>query len=121
MEYNVTGFFKYGGENYKPGMKVAGLDPETEKYLLGLGDRIEPVEQAAAPEADAGQAAAEAAAREQAEREAAEAARVEALRQQGLDANGQPLQPQQPVIAPPAPQPPTQPTADQIANDPDLQ
>jgi hypothetical protein len=125
--YKVVGYFKYGGENYTPGMTISGLDPETEKYLLDLGERIEPMEESKPSEDDAAaQAAAAETARQQAEQEAAAAAeadRVEALRQQGLDANGQPLQPQQPAAPqqPVQPQQPAQPTAEQIANDPQLQ
>jgi hypothetical protein len=40
MAFNVTGYFKAGGKNFKPGDTVENLDPKVEAELLALG-RIE--------------------------------------------------------------------------------
>lgn len=52
MAYDVKGFFKYGGQNFKPGDTVNGLDPEVEAVLLKKG-RIAPAEDAAPAETPA--------------------------------------------------------------------
>lgn len=103
MLYEVIGYFKNGGQNYKPGDTVSGLDPVTEKELLDL-ERIK------APEGAAPAAPAE----PQAPAAPADPAPVDPPAQPPADSV-------QPVVAPIEPQAPAGPSADEIANDPQLQ